>query len=158
MGKLYLLLLFCVGLFKANAQPGRLDPSFGNYGIQTFQTYSGTLFTSTVIQGNKIIAAGWTYNPNTNTVSDFVLVRYNADGVLDSSFGKNGIVTTDINDSSGDFAPSVILQGDKIILGGNTYNFNTNTGQDIALVRYTSNGVLDSSFGKNGIVTINSIL
>jgi hypothetical protein len=35
MNKLYLLLLFCVTLFKANGQPGSLDSTFGNNGIQT---------------------------------------------------------------------------------------------------------------------------
>ena len=56
--------------------------------------------------------------------------------MLDSSFGVNGKVTTDFNNSLDD-ANSIALQGDKIIVGGNTNIFN-NT--DFALARYTADG------------------
>ena len=39
--------------------------------------------------------AGYTYNP-VNGTYDFALARYTADGALDSSFGENGKVTTDL--------------------------------------------------------------
>ncbi len=50
-------------------------------------------------------------------IHDFALARYTANGTLDSSFGENGIVTTDFNNLD-DYANSIALQGDKIIVAG----------------------------------------
>jgi uncharacterized delta-60 repeat protein len=47
--------------------------------------------------------------------ADFVLVRYNPDGLLDTTFGFSGIVTTNIR-TFGDFANAVALQADGNIL------------------------------------------
>ena len=78
--------------------------------------------------------------------SDFAVVRYNPDGTLDTGFGTNGIVITSISAGS-DQANDVVIQPDgKIVLAG------TSSGS-FALVRYNSNGTLDSSFGSGGIVT-----
>ncbi len=103
---------------------------------------------SLALQGDKILVAGFTYEALNNT-NDFALARYTADGRLDSSFGVNGKVITDFNNSD-DRAASIALQGDKIIVAGTTYNFITN--YNFALARYTADGVLDSSFGDNGKV------
>ena len=50
------------------------------------------------LQGNKIVAAGYTLNDDILD-NDFALARYNVDGTLDASFGENGKVTTDFNNS-----------------------------------------------------------
>ncbi|MEZ5842969.1 MAG: hypothetical protein R3D27_04465 [Hyphomicrobiaceae bacterium] len=83
---------------------------------------------------------------------DFALVRYNADGTLDTSFGGgDGIVTTPIGSSS-DVGNSVTMQPDgRIVVAG--YSFN-GANADFALVRYNADGTLDTSFGGgDGIVT-----
>jgi uncharacterized delta-60 repeat protein len=125
---------------------GTLDPSFGKNGKVITDLGGSNLVVSIALQGDKIILAGLTGN---YLNSDFALARYTADGVLDSSFGKNGKVTTDFN-SSNDYPSSIVLRGDKIIVAGNTGDF-PNT--DFALARYTADGDLDYSFGKNGKVT-----
>src|SRR5205807_1873678 len=102
-----------------------------------------------VLQGNKIIAAG--YAPNNNTSNDFALARYTADGILDSSFGVNGKVITDFNNSN-DQANAIALQGDKIVVAG--YTGTPGLGA-FALARYTADGILDSTFGVNGkVITV----
>ncbi len=127
---------------------GALDSSFGESGLLTgYFPSSLASFTSTVIQGNKVVAAGYALNENKN--NDFALARYNVDGTLDTSFGENGKVTTDFNNSSDHRATSIALQGDKIIITGDTYN-PVNGTYDFALGRYTADGALDSSFGVNG--------
>ncbi len=83
--------------------------------------------------------------------SDFVLARYTADGKLDSSFGVNGLVITDFNNSD-DQANAIALQGDKIIVAGYTYNLVVGN-NDFALARYTIGGALDVSFGEQGLLT-----
>jgi uncharacterized delta-60 repeat protein len=69
-------------------------------------------------------------------------------GSLDPTFGNNGIATT-----ANTVADAATLQSDgKIVVAGsipNSQNF-----QQGGLLRYTSNGVLDSSFGTGGKVLI----
>lgn len=80
---------------------------------------------------------------------DFGLVRYTAAGELDTSFGSGGWVRTEIG--SADEGRCVAVQSDgQIVVAG--YSFNSNTGWDFALVRYTATGALDASFGNGGKV------
>ena len=133
------------------AQPaGTLDQSFGIGGkVITSITSGQDKAYGVVIQPDgKIIVAG--YSTSTLTGKDFTVVRYNTDGSLDNTFGTNGIVTTDLLLVSEDIAYSVALQTDgKIVLAGYCDN---GSNRDAALVRYNSNGVLDNTFGTNGIV------
>ncbi len=96
----------------------------------------------------KIVAAGYT------GLNDFYAVRYNANGSLDTSFDDNGLVRTNLG-SIQDLGAAVALQPDgKIILAGVTGApaFGpTPTLQDFGVVRYDSNGSLDTSFDSDGI-------
>ena len=81
---------------------------------------------------------------------DFALVRYNTDGSLDTSFDSDGKVTTAIG-SGNDYARSVAIQSDgKIVAAGYSYN---GSNYDFALVRYNTDGSLDTSFDSDGKVT-----
>ena len=85
----------------------------------------------------NIIVAGTASN-------DFAVVRYTSAGVLDTSFDTDGKTTTDIGSSTTDSANAVAIQNDgKIVVAG------TSNG-DFALVRYNSDGSLDTSFGVGG--------
>src|SRR5579885_3479628 len=76
-----------------------------------------------------------------------------APGGLDPSFGQNGRVVTDF-DQSTDVANAVAVQPDgKLVVGGTTYINNDFSGEDFALARYNPDGSLDTSFGNNGRVT-----
>jgi uncharacterized delta-60 repeat protein len=80
----------------------------------------------------------------------FGVVRFNADGSLDSTFGSRGLVTTTITAKGFDEIWSLGLQADgKIVVAGGTSPPNSGTRQ-LALVRYNPNGSLDSSFGIGG--------
>jgi len=73
------------------------------------------------------------------------------DGSLDTSFGTNGKVITDLSSSSTDFAQDGIqLPDNKILVAGYT----TLNGTDNLLLKYLPNGTLDVSFGINGISII----
>ena len=133
------------------AQPaGTLDPSFGIGGkvITSLTTGQDKAYGVVIQTDGKIIVAG--YSTSSLTGKDFAVVRYHIDGSLDNSFGTNGIVTTDLLLGSEDVAYSVALQTDgKIVVAGYCDN---GSNKDAALVRYLSNGVLDTTFGTNGIV------
>ena len=128
--------------------PGDLDPTFSGGGKLTDGVSYGTDGGSAVaIQPDgKIVAAGHSKN---GFRSDFALVRYNADGSLDTSFDSDGKVTTSIGTS--DFASAVAIQPDgKIVAAGNSYN---GSDSEFALVRYKPDGSLDTSFDGDGKVT-----
>ena len=130
---------------------GSLDTSFSGDGKLTIAIGSGDDYgTSVTVQADgKILLAGTSFNGGN---PDFALVRYNSDGTLDTSFGGgDGIVTTAIG-SGYDWASSVTVQADgKILAGG--YG-NNGIDSDFALVRYNSDGSLDTSFSTDGILTI----
>ena len=127
---------------------GSLDTSFGSGGIVTTQVAGDDVGLSVVIQPDgKLVVSGYGgFHPDQN----FALVRYNADGSLDASFGSGGKVTTSVLPSD-DVGYSVIVQPDgKLVVAGRTYNGSNN---DFALVRYNADGSLDAGFGDSGIVT-----
>ena len=95
----------------------------------------------------KIVVAG--YSVGSTTGHDFAVVRYNLDGSLDTTFGGTGKVTTDLG-SADEGGWSAALQSDgKIVVVGRRFNGTTD---DIVLIRYNTNGTLDSSFGIGGRV------
>lgn len=84
---------------------------------------------------------------------DFALVRYNPDGSLDNGFGTNGRVRTDFGLGRIEEVVDLVLQPDGKIVAGGTSSLSGDVGAAFALARYDSNGVLDQSFGINGIRT-----
>ncbi len=130
---------------------GSLDTSFDSDGKLTTNVGASFEFIFKVLvqPDGKILAAGKA--GITSSDDDFALVRYNGDGSLDTGFGGgDGIVNTDVNGGNGDDgANDMALQSDgKIILVG----FNVGLNEDYSLVRYNTDGSLDSSFGTGGIV------
>ena len=139
---------FALVRYNANGTP---DNSFDTDGIVTtdFGTSNDRGQSVAVQADGKILVAGTSYNGGSN--DGFALVRYNANGTTDTSFDTDGIVTTDIGNSS-DSGQSVAVQADgKILVAGDSYNGSTN--YDFALVRYNTNGTTDTSFDSDGKVT-----
>src|SRR5207244_1165366 len=69
---------------------------------------------------------------------DFILLRYNTNGIPDSTFNEDGIVTTEFSNSSAYAFGSAIQNDNKILLAGVA-------GVSVAIVRYLSE-VNTSSF------------
>lgn len=96
-----------------------------------------------LVSGSAIYLFGFYKVP----YGEFALARYHANGSLDNSFGAEGVVTT-ILEPTGALAEarSITLQADgKILLAGNS-------ALSFALVRYNTDGSLDTSFGAAGKV------
>jgi len=129
---------------------GSLDTSFDGDGIVTTGIVSGfdLAFAVAVQPDGKIVAAG---SATTGDDSDFVLVRYNANGSLDTSFDTDGKVITSFT-AGIDEPYAVAVQADgKIVAAG--YASGAETGPDFAIARYNPNGSLDTSFDADGKVT-----
>jgi uncharacterized delta-60 repeat protein len=126
---------------------GNLDPGFGAGGIVK------TDFAGQVDQANavavqadgKIVVAGLAARTGPlGADNDFALVRYLRDGALDTTFGGDGIVTTDLGTRT-DIARALVVQPDGQIVVAGTVD------DDVALVRYGDDGEVDTSFGRNGV-------
>jgi len=128
---------------------GSLDATFGGGGIVTtpIGTYAKALAVAIQADG-KIVVGG---RSGTLFQSDFTLVRYNPNGLLDTSFGTGGIVIT----SFGGFAQveDVAIQADgKIVVTGDAPSFGRSTDLSIFTVaRYNPNGSLDATFDGDGV-------
>ena len=129
---------------------GSLDTTFDTDGIVTTSilsagaTYSSASARTVTVQSDgKIVVAGRASN-------DFAVVRYNTDGTLDTSFDTDGKTTTNIGATQfGDGGNAGAVQSDgKIVVAGSAAN-------DFALVRYNTDGSLDTSFDTDGKTTTN---
>ncbi|OFZ67241.1 MAG: hypothetical protein A2V79_12495 [Betaproteobacteria bacterium RBG_16_56_24] len=127
---------------------GSLDTTFNTTGqVITAVGPINDNATAVAIQPDgKIVVAGRAHNGVNN---DFALLRYNPDGSLDTTFNNTGKVLTAVGPISDD-AYAIALQTDgKIVVAG---SINNGVDFDVALVRYNSNGSMDTAFNTTGKV------
>src|SRR5690606_32712633 len=81
------------------------------------------------------------------------ILRYNSNGLPDSSFGTAGIIVTDFETGEPAEAYGITIQSDeKIIAAGVSGTNATNTNGNFGFIRFNTNGTLDNTFGINGKV------
>jgi uncharacterized delta-60 repeat protein len=132
---------------------GALDNTFGTNGVWTLDLQLGSddVAHSMVIDasGRMILAGSSDDGVNKNAA----MLRLLPDGTLDTSFGNNGIVLTDFISGNQDEVKVVkqhLLTG-KLILGGQSAS-TSNLAVPI-IARYSSEGVLDTTFNSTGILS-----
>jgi uncharacterized delta-60 repeat protein len=139
---------FVVARYNPN---GTFDAGFGNNGfVVTSVGISEDKAFSAVLQADgKIVVVGTVWAG----LEEFGVVRYNQNGTLDNSFNGSGKVITDVtNNVSNDSAYSAQIQSDgKILVGGTCAN-------RFCLVRYNTDGSLDTSFDGDGKVITTTTL
>lgn len=144
----------CAARYHAN---GTLDSTFNGTGVfvEPVHTDGQILTMSMALQADdKIVFAR-----ACNNFTDFCTIRYTANGVLDTTFNGTGRVQTDFS-SAGDLVTSVKIQSDqKILVSGGCDNSEPTVADngsrrryDFCIVRYNSNGSLDTTYNGNGKV------
>ncbi|MFT3681559.1 MAG: GEVED domain-containing protein [Ferruginibacter sp.] len=132
---------------KKNAD-GTTDLSYGTNG---YSAAVGIIGRAVRQPDGKIIVAGYARNSTVSfyNSTDIALVRFNANGTLDNSFGVNGIVTEDFGiDES---ASGVALQPDgKIVISVNTLDPSIFI-PGMMVMRYNPNGTRDNTFSGDGM-------
>jgi uncharacterized delta-60 repeat protein len=127
---------------------GSPDSSFGTNGVATYESgYANYGWAVAIDSDGKIVVAG-----AIGTIPDkhVLVLRYNADGALDNSFGANGVVTYD-GGGGDDYAEEVAIQSDgKIVVSGDTDN---DLDYEVLVLRFNTDGTRDNGFGTNGVVT-----
>ncbi|CAM8619322.1 Delta-60 repeat [Oxalobacteraceae bacterium] len=142
-----------IGFSLARFLPnGVLDNSFGNSG-KVFTEGVGGARDLLMQPDGKLLMAGSTNSTNIS------VVRYNQDGSLDASFGANGIASIPISgsDAAGSYEAMALQPDGKILVGGwGGYVATSSADADIdfKLMRFNSNGTLDTSFGSNGLLAL----
>ena len=125
---------------------GRPDPSFGPSKDGTVRTTQGLVnaLGLAIDAGGRLLVAGQAGTPG--GPFDFGVARYSPDGILDPSFGKGGVVQTDLG-PTGEWASGVAPgPGGTVIVGGAS-------GSTFTLLRYLPDGRLDPAFGTGGVST-----
>jgi uncharacterized delta-60 repeat protein len=137
---------FAVARYKPD---GSLDRRFGTGGISTVDFGREDEVLAIALQPDgKIVAAGYAGRPG--ALEDFGLARFNTDGSLDTSFGASGKLTTDFGFR--DKAMGVLILPNGQIVAAGYAGDSTDLNYGFALARYSSDGLLDSTFGVNGAV------
>lgn len=133
------------GLVRVDSR-GALDPTFGRGGyVVTDVPGTGEIHALAQQADGRLVAAGASGHGSGN--ADITLARYDAHGTLDPTFGRGGIVTTDVFNHD-DTAFAIVVQPDgKIITAGRA---DAPMGMFV-LTRYHADGTPDMSFGRGGI-------
>jgi uncharacterized delta-60 repeat protein len=126
---------------------GQLDASFGDGGkVVTNLGLGGGNGVAVQADGRIVVSA---YSDDRSHVN---LVRYNADGSIDATFGSGGVVTANFDGNDVSDVDSMVVQADgKLVLAGR-YTAGHVYGQLVA--RFNADGSLDTSFGKGGSITL----
>ena len=133
---------------------GVLDPAFGSAGT-LLQSFLGDQHVDTGVAGQvcsdgTILVAGTSSDGGVGQIK-CVVARYTAAGVLVSSFGRAGVTLQPcVGTGNHDEITCMAVQPDgSIVVGGFSFD---GGGQKALLIRYTSNGALDLTFGVGGIM------
>ncbi len=111
------------------------------------------LQSATAAPGGKFYAAG--FAAATMTGQRFItVVKYSATGP-DATFGSGGVVTTVVDFKGGNDEVDIVTQPDgKIVVSATVASPTNAADRDIAVIRLLDTGVLDTTFGTDGVATI----
>lgn len=137
----------------AYAQPGTWDPSFGNNGkVIVPQLGAGEddqSVTAVVLPDDRFLVAG---RSSDGTHFNSVLLRFNADGSPDPTFGTNGVVEHDLADGSEFIRSAEHDDQGRLVVGGHLFSDAAETNSDMFVARFLADGSLDPSFNGTGIL------
>jgi len=142
---------------------GTLDPSFGTNGVAIHSNAAGGNGNDTgrsiVYDWGRTVVAGDSTNSSGDT--DMVIWAYTDEGMVDSSFGKGGLMVlkNSAGGSGDDHGYSVVTTGrgfigPKYYVTGDSTNKSGNL--DMVIWAFNSDGTMDTSFGTDGIVVHNN--
>lgn len=128
---------------------GSVDTSFGTGGKVT--NSAGNSTEGLAIQHDGKILFGGAINGSHRTGYDFAVIRYNANGTIDSSFGNAGTATADFASSDDRISAIEIDANNNVVAIGSSATGGYLT-RNFAVARFTPTGQLDYTFGNGGKV------
>ena len=147
---LSLLLFVCSILTNAFAQTATLDQTFGQNGRIVIPNTTEILFFDFDTHGN-IIAVGYTIKSGIKY--DLTIIKTDANGIIDTSFGSGGVVKVTDYDEIWPYGMKITNDNKIVVIGSFTkVQFQ---GYEIIIMRFNENGTVDESFGDHGKVNLN---
>ena len=139
---LILLLFNSIHIYAAD--PGDLDPTFGSGGKIYNMPANFMPAEDVAVQADgKLVLAGSTLG--SDNTQDFGVVRLNANGTPDTSFGTGGLIGIPFDTNFDEMAMAIVVQSDgKIVVAGSVQL--GGSGWDFGIVRLNSNGTIDTSY------------
>ena len=138
-----------VGVIRLDSS-GNLDTSFSSDGKALYAIGSGHDYGYglDIASDGDLLIVGSSYNGSDD---DVLVLRLDANGVLDTAFAGDGIWTADVGSGTGDVGQGIVeaSDGDILIVGSSD-----DSGDDLLAIRLTSAGVLDTAFSGDGKVTV----
>ncbi|NWB84402.1 hypothetical protein [Pseudomonas gingeri] len=136
---------------KDNKAPASFDPSFGTQGIVRIQLASESFYgTSRLLPDGKILSVGSILSSDM-----LVIVRHTTDGVLDDTFGNQGVVHTRLPENYNATLLNFVVQSNgKIIVFAGIGNGLNPFGAAL-FARLLPDGRLDLIFGTSGMTSFN---
>lgn len=133
---------------------GKPDPTFGTGGKTLLSFGPSSAATAlALLPGGKFLVGGGIAGAQSAANMDFAVLRFNANGKLDPTFGTAGRVTTDFAQKFDAVDDLRVLANGKIVVAGQIDESHPGAGDGaVGLARYTSAGRLDSTFGVAGRV------
>lgn len=136
---------------------GKGDLTFGTSGRVVTDVGEDVTISAVAIQSDgKIVVAG-----NSTFYHNVILVRYLPTGARDTSFDGDGILLRNIG-PSGTVSPIItsmtIQPNGRYLLAGSVFRSDSNgrPHRELALLRFNTNGTLDTTFDTDGIVVTDS--
>lgn len=123
--------------------PTNINAAFNNGTVTTDFGANDSASAAVVQPDGELVVAGTSGN-------SFAVARYNTDGTPDGGFGSNGQVITAVDDGGAAAAVTLDSSGN-VLVAGTVWDDSLNEGV-FAVVRYTPDGSLDTTFGNGGIV------
>lgn len=142
------IFLFSQFLFS---QTVMLDNTFGTNGkvLHSFEQNGDGLNAISIQQDGKVLVCTLKeFSLNGNVI----VSRFNVDGTLDTNFGVNGIVETQLIVETMGYNLIKLQPDGKILVVGSKSNTSNLNHSDFAAMRYNPDGTVDTDFGTNGIV------
>jgi hypothetical protein len=140
---------------------GSVDTSFGENGYRWLSPGEGPDFLMGVkVVNDKIYVSGHTWIAQSPTVPqlwyDYVLMRFDMNGNIDSSYGENGIVRARMKER-GNYHEDFLVTSSGVVYGLSTLDGYSEDGvwrSSITIYSFDENGVLDPNFGTDGYAII----
>ena len=130
---------------------GNLDETFANQGVfeGTFNAVTNHAQAVALQPDGKILVAGYvtSIQPIKQNNEDLLVLRFNANGTLDNTFGLNGVQK--LNLEFNERPVGIQLTSDnKILIAGTEFKSTT---ANFFVYRLNSNGNVDNTFGTDGV-------
>lgn len=128
---------------------GSYDPTFGTGGrlkLAALDVGAGLALQP----DGKLVLVGTRMQPNAPVFSRFVLMRLNADGTPDASFGTGGQVEAALSKNVRAGGVAVQADGRIVVVGTSVFE----SAGDFVVARYDSSGEVDTGFGIGGTLGI----